>query len=37
VQEPTRFELILNARAARALGLAFPPTFSLRATEVVEK
>ena len=26
VQEPTRFELVLNARAARDLGLSFPPT-----------
>ena len=37
VQEPTRFELVLNARSARALGLTFPPTFLLRASAVVEK
>ena len=37
VQEPTRFELILNARAARDLGLTFPPSFLLRASQVVEK
>jgi putative tryptophan/tyrosine transport system substrate-binding protein len=37
VQEPTRFELVLNARAARDLGLTFPPRFLLRATHVVEK
>ncbi len=37
VQEPTRFELVLNARAARDLGLSFPPRFLLRATHVVEK
>jgi putative tryptophan/tyrosine transport system substrate-binding protein len=37
VQEPTRFELVLNARAARDLGLSFPPRFLLRATRVVEK
>ncbi len=37
VQEPTRFVLVLNARAARSLGLVFPPTFLLRASEIVEK
>ncbi len=37
VQEPTRFELVLNERAARELGLSFPPRFLLRATHVVEK
>ena len=37
VQEPTRFELVLNSRAARELGLSFPPRFLLRATQVVEK
>jgi putative ABC transport system substrate-binding protein len=37
VQESTRFEFILNARAARALGLAFPPSLLLRANQVVEK
>jgi len=37
VQEPTRFELILNARAARDLGLTFPPSLLVRANQVVEK
>lgn len=37
VQEPTRFELILNVRAARELGLAFPESFRLRATQLIEK
>jgi putative ABC transport system substrate-binding protein len=37
VQESTRFEFVLNARAARALGLTFPQTFLLRANQVVEK
>jgi putative ABC transport system substrate-binding protein len=37
VQEPLRFELVLNARAARAIGVAFPPVFMLRASAVVEK
>jgi len=37
VQEPTQFELVLNARAARAIGMTFPRTFMLRATRVVDK
>jgi len=37
VQEPSRFELVLNARAARNIGLSFPPPLLLRATQVVEK
>jgi putative ABC transport system substrate-binding protein len=37
VQESTRFELVLNARAARALHLAFPPRFLLRANEIVDR
>jgi putative tryptophan/tyrosine transport system substrate-binding protein len=37
VQEPTRFEFVLNARAARALGIAFPASFLMRASEVIEK
>jgi len=37
VQEPAQFELVLNARAARAIGVSFPRTFMLRATRVVDK
>ena len=37
VQEPQRYEFILNERAARELGLSFPPTFRMRATGVVSK
>ncbi len=37
VQEPARFELILNARAARDIGVSFPPRFLLRASQVLEK
>jgi len=36
VEQPTRFELVVNMKTAKALGITFPPSIMVRADQVIQ-